>query len=309
MPQASANGLNIEYERFGNSDHPAVLLIMGLGMQLVGWPDEFCQSLAAEGFQVIRFDNRDIGLSSHLDHLGKPNLPWNLLKRSLGLTIKAPYSLDDMAADALGLLDALGIAQAHVAGVSMGGMIAQLVAARAPDRVLSLASIMSTSGAPGLPGPQAAAQAALIRRPPRGSNTPGQREILVDFMQRNFEVIQSPGFPTSIEMQKARIRRALDRAIHPVGVLRQLIAVAAAPDRSPLLATIRAPSMVIHGKDDPLIPPACGHDVASKIPGARWVEVPGMAHDMAPGVCVRLLELLPAHFRVAAPQQDHQPVI
>ncbi|MBM3115390.1 alpha/beta fold hydrolase [Jeongeupia naejangsanensis] len=299
MPQASANGLQIEYEQFGDASDPAVMLIMGLGMQLIGWPDEFCQSLAGTGFRVIRFDNRDIGLSSYLDDLGAPSLPWNLLKRRMGLAIRAPYSLDDMATDTLALMDALGIDAAHVAGVSMGGMIAQLVAARAPQRVLSLTSIMSTSGAGGLPGPTRAALAALVRRPPRNAYAPDHRDTLIDWMMRNFAVIQSPGFPTPAEVQRARLQRSLSRAIHPSGVLRQLFAVAAAPDRSPLLASIEVPSLIIHGSHDPLIRPACGRDCAAKIPSARLVEIDGMGHDMAPGVCARLLELLPPHFHAA----------
>ncbi|AOY02089.1 alpha/beta fold hydrolase [Jeongeupia sp. USM3] len=299
MSQVSANGLQIEYERFGDPDAPAIVLVMGLGMQLIGWPDEFCQRLADAGFQVIRFDNRDIGLSSWLDHLGAPSLPWNLLKRRMGLAISAPYALDDMATDTLALMDALGLETAHIAGVSMGGMIAQLVAARAPQRVLSLASIMSTSGAAGLPGPTRAALAALIRRPPRNAYAEENRAAMIEWMMRNFAVIQSPGFPTPPEQQRARLHRSLARAVHPAGALRQLFAVAAAPDRSPLLATIRVPSLIIHGSHDPLIPPACGRDCAAKIPDARLVEVDGMGHDMAPGVCARLLELLPPHFHAA----------
>ncbi|WP_432719963.1 alpha/beta hydrolase [Jeongeupia wiesaeckerbachi] len=299
MPQASANGLQLEYERFGDARDPAVILIMGLGMQLIGWPDEFCQSLADEGFHVVRFDNRDVGLSSYLDHLGTPSLPWNLLKRRMGLTIKAPYSLDDMTADTLALMDALGIDAAHIAGVSMGGMIAQLIAARAPQRVLSLSSIMSTSGAAGLPGPSRAALTALLRRPPRNAYAECNRATMIDWLMRNIAVIRSPGFPTPPELQRARLQRSLSRAIHPAGMRRQLFAVAAAPDRSALLASISVPSLIIHGSHDPLIPPACGRDCAAKIPNARWVEVDGMAHDMAPGVCEHLLSQLPAHFRQA----------
>ncbi len=297
MPKIHANNLHIEYEFFGDPAHPTVMLVMGLGMQLVGWPDDFCQDLANSGYRVLRFDNRDIGLSSHLDHLGKPNLIWGLLKRRIGLPIRAPYSLADMAQDAVALLDALQIEQAHVVGASMGGMIAQLVAGMAPHKVLTLTSIMSSSGAPGLPGPTPPAQAALLKRPPKGAYHPAQRDRLVEHYLNNSRVIYSPAFPMSEDARRARIRRGLDRSIHPEGILRQLLAIAQGPDRSPILQQIRQPTLVIHGKQDPLVPIACGRDTASKIPGARLVEIDGMGHDLPPGVCQLLVEALVPHFR------------
>ncbi|GAA5785545.1 alpha/beta fold hydrolase [Chitiniphilus shinanonensis] len=297
MPRVNANQIEIEYETFGPPERPAVLLIMGLGMQLVAWPEDFCRALADAGFHVIRYDNRDVGLSSHLNHLGRPRLPWQMLKRALGLPLRPHYTLDDMTEDAVGLLDALGIRHAHVVGVSMGGMIAQLLAARWPERVLTLSSVMSSSGAPGLPGPTPAAQAALLRRPPRGFYRPERREDLVSFLQDTFHMLNSPGFPIDPALQRQRIREGLDRALNPVGSLRQIMAVAAAPDRSAMLAAIGAPTLVVHGLDDPLLPVACGRDTAAKIPGARLVEVPGMAHDLSPGVCDTLLQLLVPHLR------------
>ncbi|GGP17907.1 alpha/beta fold hydrolase [Silvimonas iriomotensis] len=303
MPQIRANKIAIEYETFGQPDRPAVLLIMGLGMQLLGWPEDFCQALANQGYYVIRFDNRDIGLSSHMDCCGKPNLMWAAMKHKLGLPLKPPYSLADMADDAIGLMDVLGLPRAHVVGASMGGMIAQIVASKAPDRVISLTSIMSSSGAPGLPGPNAAAQAALLKRAAPSLYRPQHREALIDFLHQNWQVLHSPGFPTPEIVQRERIRRSLDRAIYPQGVVRQLMAVVAGPDRSALLGKLTVPSYVIHGTDDPLIPLACGQDTASKIPGARFEEVPGMAHDLAPGVCALLLDRLPPHFEAAAAVQ------
>lgn len=297
MPKIHANNLHIEYEFFGDPAHPTVLLVMGLGMQLVGWPDDFCQDLANSGYRVLRFDNRDIGLSSHLDHLGKPNLIWGLLKRRIGLPIRAPYSLADMAQDAVALLDALQIEQAHVVGASMGGMIAQLVAGMAPQKVLTLTSIMSSSGAPGLPGPTPRAQAALLKRPPKSAYHPAQRDRLVEHYLNNSRVIRSPAFPMSEDARRARIRRGLDRSIHPEGVLRQLLAIAQGPDRSPILQQIRQPTLVIHGKQDPLVPIDCGRDTARKIPGARLVEIDGMGHDLPPGVCQLLVDALVPHFR------------
>ena len=297
MPKIHANNLHIEYEFFGDPAHPTVLLVMGLGMQLVGWPDDFCQDLANSGYRVLRFDNRDIGLSSHLDHLGKPNLIWGLLKRRIGLPIRAPYSLADMAQDAVALLDALQIEQAHVVGASMGGMIAQLVAGIAPQKVLTLTSIMSSSGAPGLPGPTPRAQAALLKRPPKSAYHPAQRDRLVEHYLNNSRVIRSPAFPMSEDARRARIRRGLDRSIHPEGVLRQLLAIAQGPDRSPILQQIRQPTLVIHGKQDPLVPIDCGRDTARKIPGARLLEIDGMGHDLPPGVCQLLVDALVPHFR------------
>ncbi len=297
MPHVQANGLRIEYETFGNPQQPCVLLVMGLGMQMIGWPDDFCRQLAAAGYHVVRFDNRDIGLSTHMGHLGKPNLLWNIAKHSLGMKITAPYSLADMARDALGLLDALHIEHAHVVGVSMGGMIAQTLTGIAPERVLTLTSIMSTSGARGLPGPTPRAKAAILSRPPRGAYQPHKRDLLVEQYLGAIRVIGSPGFPMSDDAHRARIRRWLDRSIYPEGVLRQLLAVVQGPDRTPLLQRIERPTLVVHGKEDPLVPLACGRDTAAKIPAARLVEVPGMAHDLPPGVCEVLLHELIPHFR------------
>jgi pimeloyl-ACP methyl ester carboxylesterase len=292
MPKVRANGIDIEYESLGDPSRPAVILIMGLGMQLVAWPDDFCQALADAGYRVIRFDNRDIGLSSHLDHLRTPSLPWFMIRHKLGFPVRAPYTLDDMAADTVGLMDALGIAKAHIVGVSMGGMIAQVVAGRFPERVLSLASIMSTTGARGLPGPTPAARNALLRRPPRGAYSPEHRDALVRHFVGVYKAIGSPGYPMTQEDMEIRIRRGLDRSIHPIGFIRQIMAIGASPDRSPMLRGIDKPALVVHGVDDPLVPIACGRDTAAKIPGATLVEVPGMGHDLAPGVCDRLLQAL-----------------
>ena len=308
MPRAHSNQIELEYQTFGLPDNPPVLLIMGLGMQLLGWPDDFCANLARAGYYVIRYDNRDVGLSTKLEHAGRPPLLLNMLRHSLGLRIPAPYTLDDMAADAMGLLDALQIPKAHIVGVSMGGMIAQLVVTHAPERALSLTSIMSSTSAPGLPGPTVAARACLTRRPPRKAYLPEQREMLVQFMLNNLRVLQSPGFPTPDELAAERIRASLDRSMYPAGVLRQLLAVVSAPDRSSLLAAIETPTLVIHGVNDPLIPVAAGKDTADKIPGAQFVPVHGMAHDLAPGVCARLEALLVPHFAAAERGEPHAAI-
>ena len=277
MASARANGITIEYESFGDPAAPAILLVMGLGMQLTGWPDPFCAALAGRGFRVIRFDNRDIGLSSHFDRLGVPNLGWAFLKARLGLRVRAGYSLGDMAADTEGLMQALAIGSAHVVGASMGGMIAQKLAARFPARVRSLTSIMSTSGARGLPGATREAQLALLGRP----RDPRNPQSVVDHYVKLFNVIASPGFPTDQHELRARLEKSVRRSYHPQGVARQLLAVIEAGDRSADLRAIRAPTLVIHGDRDPLVPSEGGRDTAAKVSGAKLSIVPGMGHDMA----------------------------
>jgi pimeloyl-ACP methyl ester carboxylesterase len=290
--KVQANGLAIEVEDSGEVERPAVLLAMGLGMQLVAWPEAFLAALHGAGLRVIRFDNRDIGLSTQLDHLGTPNLLWESLKLQFGLPLRPPYRLHDMAADALGVLDALGVRQAHVVGLSMGGMIAQRVALAAPQRVLSLTSIMSSSGARALPGPTARATRALLARP-RGRG----EEAIVDHFVHLFQVIGSPAFPSDEAELRARIRLALRRSHNPAGSARQLAAVAADSGRAEELSGIRAPTLVIHGTADPLVPIACGHDTARRIPGARFVAVRGMGHDLPPAVVERVLQALLPHLR------------
>jgi pimeloyl-ACP methyl ester carboxylesterase len=289
-----ANGIQVEVEVSGDPAAPAVLLIMGLGMQLIAWPPAFVQALEDAGFRVVRFDNRDIGLSQHFDHLGVPNLLWASFKHRLGLPIRAPYTVQDMAADSLGVLDALGIEKAHVVGVSMGGMIAQRVALAAPQRVLSLASIMSSSGARELPGPHPRVLKALLSRPQR----PGE-EGIVDHYIKLFKVIGSPAFPMDDAALRERILLGTRRSFHPAGTVRQMVAIAADNTRAAELAQLKMPVLVMHGKDDPLVPFACGQDTARRIPGAKMHGIEGMGHDLPPGVVERLLEPLISHLRLA----------
>lgn len=293
LATAHANGITIAYETSGNPLDPPVLLIMGLGMQLIAWPQDLVDGLVEQGYYVIRFDNRDIGLSSKLQHHKKPNLVLAYLKSLVGWKQSAAYTLNDMADDALGLLDALGVARAHLVGVSMGGMIAQIFAARFAGRTLSLTSIMSTSGRRGLPGPTAAARHALMRPLPHGA---GRKEV-VDRSVETFRLIGSPSFPVPERTMRASIERALDRSISPDGMARQLVAVVASGDRTPLLRKIRCPALVIHGAADPLVPVACGIDTAQSIPGARLEVIEGMGHDLPPQLIERLLALLDQHLR------------
>ena len=274
----TANKLQIEVEDSGG-DGPVVLLIMGLGMQLIAWPPAFVQALVDAGFRVLRHDNRDIGLSQGFDDHATPNLLWQGLRQRVGLPVRSPYSVQDMANDALGVLDALGIARAHVVGASMGGMIAQRLAAGAPQRVASLVSIMSSSGARGLPGPRRDVSAALMRRPP------GRTEAaLVAHSLGLVRLIASPAYPHDEQQLAERITRGLRRAYRPAGVLRQMLAIGADTQRPDLLARIACPALVLHGEADPLVPIACGRDTARRIPGAQFVAIPGMGHDFPPGV-------------------------
>ena len=293
-----ANGIDVEVEDSGpgasGEARPAVLLIMGLGMQLVAWPPALVQALVDAGYRVIRFDNRDIGLSQHFDQLGKPNLLWQGLKLKLGLTPRAPYSLADMALDAVGVLDALHIDKAHVVGVSMGGMIAQRVAIAAPERVISLTSIMSSSGARGLPQAGPEVMRAMLGRP--ASNAP--KDVLDHYVQL-FRTIGSPGFPMTDAQMRERILIGVQRSFHPVGTLRQMLAIVADVTRAADLARVQSPTLVLHGKADPLVPYACGEDTARRVRGARLVGVEGMGHDLPPGVVERLLEPLIPHLKTA----------
>jgi len=296
--QLKANGIAIEIEDSGadgaQAARPVVLLIMGLGMQLIAWPQPFVQALEDAGFRVVRFDNRDVGLSQHFDQLGTPNLMLESIKHRFGLPVKAPYTLADMAADSIGVLDALGIAKAHVVGVSMGGMVAQRVALAAPQRVLSLTSIMSSSGARGLPGPHPQVLRAMFSRP-----ASRKEADIVDHSVRLFKAIGSPGFPMDDAVLRERVLLATRRNFHPAGTVRQMAAIAADSRRAGELAQLALPTLVLHGRADPLVPFACGQDTARRIPGATLLGIDGMGHDLPPGVVERLLEPLIPHLRTA----------
>ncbi|MES2323656.1 MAG: alpha/beta fold hydrolase [Pseudomonadota bacterium] len=291
MPTLKSNGISIAYETAGDPKAVPLLLIMGLGMQLIAWPDDLVEGLVEQGFHVIRFDNRDSGLSDKFDHAGTPNLALAFIKTLVRWPLKSAYTLDDMANDAVGVLDALGVARAHIVGASMGGMIAQLVAARHPERVLSLTSIMSSSGRRGLPGPTREARAVLLRRPAN----PKDMDSVVTHMANTFRVIGSPAYPTSDKALRSRVTRSIKRNVSTGGVVRQMVAIAASGDRSHLLGAIRAPTLVIHGAADPLVPLACGQDTARQIPGARLEVIEGMGHDLPAQLIERLLALIDAH--------------
>jgi pimeloyl-ACP methyl ester carboxylesterase len=269
---ARANGVNLCYEIFGDAAAEPMILIMGLGAQMVLWDDDFCRKLAARGFRVIRFDNRDIGKSSHLSG-GKRLTALELLKlRLLKIPVQAPYKIRDMAEDTVGLMDALGIKSAHIVGASMGGMIAQEIAISFPQRVRSLTSIMSTTGNPRLPQPTREA-AAMLMAPP-----PASREEFLDRFVKTWKVLRVGSFPEDEALDRARGERIFERGINPAGVGRQLRAVLASGSRKERLRAVKAPTLVIHGTVDPLVRPEGGKDTAASIPGAKLMMIEGMGH-------------------------------
>jgi pimeloyl-ACP methyl ester carboxylesterase len=227
--QIAVEGLNLEYESLGDSRNPTILLVMGLGVQLVLWPDEFCRMLVDKGFRVVRFDNRDIGLSTHLDHLGMPDIGKQAVRYFLHRPLKAPYLIEDMARDTLGLMNALGLERAHVMGASMGGMIAQDLAALAPDRVASLVSLMSTTGSRKLPLPRLRALRALLLPPP----PEGDVEMAIQRFMQLLRIIGSRTFPAEEGYLRSVCERHVRRSFHPAGGARQLLAIAASGDRTP----------------------------------------------------------------------------
>ena len=290
MPSASANGITIEYETTGDPAEPALLLVMGLGAQLIHWPDEFCAALAGRGFFVVRYDNRDVGLSTKTDG----PVP-DLLAALQGDTSQATYTLVDMAGDGIALLDALGVGAAHVVGVSMGGMIAQNLAIHHPDRVLSLCSIMSTPNGNMSSDPASPEAGAMLFRPPAKS-----RDEAVAQSVEGARVIGSPAFAVNEDEIRARAAQAYDRCFYPLGTSRQLCAIVASGDWRPGLAELDVPTLVIHGSADPLVRPSWGRATAEAIPGAELLMIEGMGHDLPRGVWDTLVEAIVANITKAS---------
>lgn len=279
------NGITIVYDTFGDRTHPPMLLIAGLGMQMIGWDDAWCQGLADRGYWVIRYDNRDVGLSTKFDAAGIPNLP-ALMQ---GQKVAVPYLLDDMALDAVALLDALEIAAAHIVGISMGGMIAQAVAINHPERVLTLTSIMSTTGDPSLPPPTPEAGQFLM------TPAPTEREAYLEHSLKVSHILAGSGFPFDEERARDYAGRAYDRGLNPAGFGRQLAAVLASGSRKSALQSVNIPTLVIHGAADPLIPVEGGKDTAASIPGAKLIIIAGMGHNLPLEVWSQMLDAISAH--------------
>ena len=272
----SANGIQLEIEDHGSPQGEPLLLIMGLGMQLVAWHEDFVESLVQRGFRVIRFDNRDIGLSENFDRFGAPKLGLDMLRFAIGMRVSSPYTLADMAGDSVGILDALGIPKAHICGASMGGMIAQQIAVRHPDRVKSLTLMMTSTGARKLPGPSMKVRGAMLGRP----KDPANVESVIAHYVELYRLIGSPGYPPADGYVRSRLQLSVRRSYRPAGTARQMVAIAADGDRSPLVAQIRVPAQIIHGAADPLVPLAAGRDLAAKIPDAELDVIEGMGHDL-----------------------------
>lgn len=289
MAFARVNGIDICYEISGGASGLPLLLIAGLDMQLTGWPDECCDRLVAAGNLLIRYDNRDIGLSTHLADRGQPDLI-GLLG---GLEVGVPYTLADMADDAAGLLGHLGIESAHVVGISMGGMIAQALAIYHPDRVRSLCSIMSNTGNRAVGQPSVEAVAALLQLPPNG------REEVIEFGLGIWRVIGSPAYPSDPEVERERIGKAYDRSHDPDGVARQAAAIITAEDRTDALKGVRVPTLVIHGDSDPLVDVSGGIATARAIPDAQLLVIEGMGHDLPVQLYDRIVDAILAHVAAA----------
>jgi pimeloyl-ACP methyl ester carboxylesterase len=287
VAKAKSNGIELEYETIGDPGDPPMVLIMGLGAQLIDWPVEFCTALAERGYQVIRFDNRDCGLSTGFDDAGAPDL-------AAATAGQSAYKLADLAADTAGLLDALDIDRAHVVGVSMGGMIAQQFAVDHPRRLLSLCSIMSTTGDRSVGGPTPEASAALTRPPA------ANRSEAIANQLASSAVIGSPGYPVPDDERRQRATAKYDRAYRPLGAGRQLAAVIASPDRTAGLHSITVPALVIHGAEDPLVDVSGGRATAAAIPGAELLVLPGMGHDLPQPLWPQIIDAIDANAGRAA---------
>jgi pimeloyl-ACP methyl ester carboxylesterase len=290
MPTATSNGISLFYDTFGKPSDPAMLLVMGLGAQMTLWEPAFCEALAARGFHVIRFDNRDVGLSTKIEGGPEPDLA----KAMAGDPSSASYTLWDMADDAAGLLDALGIVKAHIVGASMGGMIVQAIAIRHPGRVLSMTSIMSTTGDREVGQSKPEAMAALLSPPP------ASREEAIDLMVRTMQVIGSPGYPADEAELRKRTGEAYDRSNYSAGMARQLVAIIASGDRTGELKNVSVPTLVIHGEDDPLVTHSGGQATARAVPGAKLLTVPGMGHDIPAQLRDQFVEAIVENAREAS---------
>jgi len=284
-------GIELAYERFGDAADPPLLLVMGLATQMLGWPDEFCEGLAARGLSVVRFDNRDIGLSTHVHDAPPPDVAAAMM----GDTSSASYTLSAMALDAAGLLDALDLESAHVVGASMGGMIAQTLAIEHPERVRTLTSIMSTTGDPSVGGASQEALGVLLAPPAR------DRAEAIERTVSTYRVIGSPAYELDEPALRERAGLSFDRAYDPAAVARQLLAILASGDRTPRLRELRLPALVIHGVDDPLVRVSGGRATAAAIPGAELVELDGMGHDLPRALWPQITD------RIVALVERHQP--
>jgi pimeloyl-ACP methyl ester carboxylesterase len=291
MPNIQANGIDIYYEESGPADAPVILLVMGLGTQMIAWPEALIEGLVDKGYRVIHYDNRDVGLSQRMDGAPAGSLVWAMIASRFGLPVRTAYTVSDMAKDGAALLDALGIDKAHIVGASMGGMIVQLMAANHPDKVLSMTSIMSSSGKPGLPGPRADIRKRMMT--PRPANPTKEEAVKL-----GAEVLETISFADPTRTPSAFVdmaARAFDRGYYPIGMKRQLLAIVADGSRVERLKKITAPTLVVHGGADPLVPKEGSEDIVRHIPGARLEIIEDMAHDLPPSQVGRMVGLIAEH--------------
>ncbi len=290
MPQIHTSTIDIEYETFGTSSDPALLLVSGLGMQMISWPEPFCRELAGRGYRVIRFDNRDTGFSKKFEGQKTPSMKSMFVRKAFRLPMQAPYTLRDMADDAIALLDGIGVETAHIVGVSMGGMIAQNLTATYPTRVRTLTSIMSSSGHRSLPQADGVVERHIFHARPNPD-----REAVIAHTVRTVELIGSPAFPIDAELLRTVASMAYDRCFYPQGFARHVAAIFQDGDRRARLRTIKVPTLVIHGREDPLVPLAGGIDTAEHIPGAQLKIFDGMGHNLPLQLWPEIIDLIVEH--------------
>lgn len=294
MPTATANSIELEYDTHGDPANPPMLLVMGLGAQMTLWPIELVEALAGRGFHVIRYDNRDIGLSHKFHGERVPGIAWHMIRKRIGFPPRVPYTLSDMAADGMALLDVLGIEKAHVVGASMGGMIAQLMAIEHGHRLHSLTSIFSTTGNPKLPRAEKHAIQALTMRPPSM-----EEEALIEHGIMVSNAIGSPGYRPDPERQRQRVAENIRRSVYPEGMLRQMAAIINDGDRTERLSRVSLPTLVLHGEDDPLVKVEGGRATAAAIPGAKLKTFPGWGHDLPTDLVDPIADAIAEHAKAA----------
>jgi pimeloyl-ACP methyl ester carboxylesterase len=287
--RVDTNGIELVYDTFGAPSSTPMLMIMGLGCQMIDWKDEFCSLLAARGFRVIRFDNRDVGRSTTFEEAGHPDVHKLVEAMQRGETVEVPYTMLDLLADTVGLLDAIGVDRTHVVGLSMGGMIAQLLAAHHPDRVLTMTSIMSSTGEPGLPTSTPEAWECLT------APIPTELEPFIEQYIHKWRVYSGPGYPIDPELARDHATRLFERGIHPAGRDRQLAGIFASGSRKEALAKATAPALVIHGDSDPVVPIDGGIATANAIDGAELLVFEGMGHDLAKGLWPEVIDAIARH--------------
>lgn len=286
---AKLNGVELAYDTFGNASDPPLLLVMGLGAQMIRWDEEFCKPLSAKGYWVIRFDNRDVGNSTKFDAAGVPNILALMQTAQQGEPVEAPYTLSDMASDAVGLLDVLEIEKTHVVGASMGGMIVQTMAIEHPERLRTMTSIMSTTGEASVSTPKPEALAVITSVPPSD-----RAECIEDAVKKQ-RILQGPKYPLDEEFVRQYAARAFDRCFYPEGTTRQIAAILASGSRKEALKSVKVPTLVIHGDADPLVPVEGGKDTAASIPGAELMIIEGMGHDIPEEVAPQIIAAIARH--------------